>query len=323
MSGTMTSVANSALPALASSGGKGGASLRMTNPETNTFYGPQSPAPAPAPAIKYTAPTGSNVFNQASQGLTTAMQGTAQGMSYQPQMVGGFGYAPSTLSGTNLAQYGNPFEQDVISGLQSDAAKGMQMGSNQLGAQATAAKAFGGSRHGIAEGQMMGDVQNQLNNQIGQMRQSEFRNAQQMALADAAARNQASQFGIGNVMQAQLANQQAGLAGAQQRLGASNQMGNLSNLGFGMGQQINQQQMQQGAMQQALQQMALDKASQQYQGFQQSPYASLQAYTAALGGTPYSQSTTQTQSGSQSRGLFDYLGMGLYGAGALGYRPFA
>jgi hypothetical protein len=311
-----------------------------------------------------------NVNTAASQGLQGAMAGTAAGMTYTPQdvqsvsykpsMVGSTGYNPATmqagqLSSTNMSSYMNPYESSVISGLQSDALRGQQMASNELGAQATRAGAFGGSRHGVAEGQMAGDIQNQLNNQIAGLRQSGYQNAQQMALADIqnrmtagqtnvnalnqagqfgasaanqaalqnqAALNAAGQFGASNAMQAQLANQSAGLQGAQQRLSAANQMGNLSNLGFGMGQTINQNLAQQGALQQALQQMTMDKASQQYQGYAQSPYTSLSAYTAALGGTPYGQTTTTT--GTQpSRGLFDYMGMGLYGAGALGYKPFA
>jgi len=263
-----------------------------------------------------------NVNTAASQGLQASMAGTAAGMNYQPQQVKAVGYQPSTLAGTSLNPYSNPFEQNVIQGLQGDAAKGMQMGSNQLGAQATAAKAFGGSRHGIAEGQMMSDIQSNLNNQIGQLRMGGFQNAQNMALQDVNARNQAQQMMAQNMMNAQTLNQGAGLSGAQQRLGAANQMGNLANLGFGMGQQINQQQMQQGAMQQALQQMLMDRASAQYAGYQQSPYTSLNAYTQALGAAPQGGGTTTSTAQQPSRGLMDYLGMGLYGAGALGYRPF-
>ena len=310
-----------------------------------------------------------NVNTAASQGLQGAMAGTAAGMGYTPQnvqatgynaaQVGSTGYNPATmtagqLSNTDLSSYTNPYESSVIQGLQKDAMSNYQSGANQLGAEATRAGAFGGSRHGVAQGVLAANTTNALNNQIGQLRQSGYQNAQQMALADIANRmgasqanmnavnqagqfgataannaalqnqaamNQANMFNAQNAMTAQQLNQNAGLAGAQQRLGAASQMGNLANLGFGMGQSINNQMLQQGAMQQALQQMAMDKASGQYQGYQNSPYSSLSAYTTALGGTPYGSTTTSTQ--NTSRGLFDYLGMGLYGAGALGYTPFA
>jgi len=374
-----------------------------------------------------------NVNTAASQGLQGAMAGTAAGMAYTPQqvsapvtqavgyqgqgyrpamtrstgyeaaMAGSTGYNPATmqagqLANTNLGAYTNPYESSVIQGLQKDALSNYQTGVNQLGAEATAAGAFGGSRHGVAQGTLAANTTNALNNQIANLRQSGFQNAQQMALADIgnrmaasqanmnalnqagqfgasaanqaalanqAAQNTAGQFGASAanqaalqnqaalntagqfgasaantanqftagaqntansanqnaILQAQLANQSAGLQGASQRLGAASQLGNLSNLGFGMGQTINQNLAQQGAMQQALQQMAMDKASQQYQGYTQSPYTALSAYTQALGGTPYGSTTTTT--GTQpSRGLFDYMGMGLYGAGQLGYTPF-
>ena len=220
-----------------------------------------------------------NVNTAASQGLQGAMAGTAAGMGFN--------------SAQAANQYANPFQQNVIQGLQKDAMTNYQQGVNQLGAEATAAGAFGGSRHGVAQGTMAANTQNALNNQIGNVRYKGYGDAMSRAAQD-----------------------------QQMRMGAASQLGNLSNLGFGMGQTINQNLAQQGAMQQALQQMAMDKASQQYQGYAQSPYTALSAYTQALGGTPYGSTTTTT--GTQpSRGLFDYLGMGLYGAGSLGYTPFA
>lgn len=218
-----------------------------------------------------------NVNTAASQGLQGAMLGTGLGMGYN--------------SAQNVGQYANPFQQNVIQGLQKDALTNYQTGVNQLGAEATRAGAFGGSRHGVAQGVMGANIQNALNKQIGDLRYQGYNQAMGQSLAD-----------------------------QQMRMNAANQLGNLSNLGFGMGQQVNQQMMQQGAMQQALQQMAMDKAAGQYQGYQASPYQALTAYTSAIGGTPYPQTSTQNQ--NTSRGLFDYLGMGLYGAGALGYKPF-
>lgn len=213
-----------------------------------------------------------NVNTAASQGLQGAMAGTAAGMGFN--------------SAQAANQYANPFQQNVIQGLQKDAMTNYQTGVNQLGAEATRAGAFGGSRHGVAQGVLAANTANALNNQIGNLRYQGYGDAMSRAAQD-----------------------------QQMRMGAASQLGNLSNLGFGMGQTINQNLAQQGAMQQALQQMAMDKASGQYQGYQQSPYTALSAYTQALGSTPYPQTTTSTQ--SQNRGLFDYLGMGLYGYGML------
>ena len=208
-----------------------------------------------------------NVNTAAAQGLQSSMANTAMGQGFNSAAMAG--------------NYMNPYQQNVIGGLQRDANRNAMNAQNMLGAQATAAGAFGGSRHGVAEGTMLAENQANLNNQIGNLRYQGFNNALQNAQTD-----------------------------QQMRLGASSQLGNLSNMGFGMGQTINQNLAQQGAMQQALQQMVMDKASQQYAGFQNSPYQALNAMSTAMGSTPIPQSSTQTTSQNNKRGLFDYLALG-------------
>jgi len=212
------------------------------------------------------ATSGQNVNTLAAQGLQGAGATTAAGMGYS--------------SPAMAKAYMNPYQQNVIGGLQQNATQNYQTMANQLGAEATRAGAFGGSRHGVAQGQMAADVQRDLNQQIGNMMYSGYNNALSQAQAD-----------------------------QNMRMGAANQLANLSNLGFGMGQQINNQMMVQGAMQQALQQQAMDKAAQQYTGYQQSPYQALSAMTSAVSGTPYPQSSTQTSTQNTQRGLFDYLAL--------------
>ena len=294
-----------------------------------------------------------NVNTASAQGLQSAMANTAQGQYYQPQqvqaasynpaMVGSTGYRPATmqagqLASTDLNSYMNPYDESVISGLQRDAMTGQQMASNELGAQATAAGAFGGSRHGVAEGVMASGIQNNLNSQISGLRQGGFQNAQQMALSDIGNRmgasqanmgalntagqfgasaanqamlqnqgalNQAGQFGATNMMTAQQLNQNAGLQGAQQRLGAASQMGNLSNQAFDMGQQATANLQNVGLQQQAIQQALIDAAKGQYAGYTGASGNSLAMLAQALGASPTPQTTTNTK----QPGLFDYLTM--------------
>jgi hypothetical protein len=85
------------------------------------------------------------------------------------------------------------------------------------------------------------------------------------------------------------------------------QLGSLSNLGFGMGQDIQQQQMQQGLQQQALNQALIDAAKQQYSGYTGAPMQSLQAPLAALG---VGGRLEQTQTSTKNPGMFDYLQLG-------------
>ena len=140
-----------------------------------------------------------------------------------------------------------------------------------------------------------------------QLRQQGFGQALQAAAQQAQMGQRAQEFGLGQSMQAQLANQAARLAGSQQRLGAASQLANLANLGFGMGQTVQQQMQQQGAMQQQLQQQIMNAARQQFEGFRNYPAQALGYYAQALGATPTPQSSTT----SRQPGLFDYLTLGM------------
>lgn len=208
-------------------------------------------------------------MQQGMQGVQAGMTGTAQGMNYYSPM-----YAKA---------YMNPYEKTVIQGLQKDAQTQYQMGANQLGAEATAAGAFGGSRHGVAQGVMASNVQNELNKQVGDLRYQGYNQAQQQALAD-----------------------------QQMRLGASSQMGNLGTaLGgmgmqaFDMGQQATANLQNVGLQQQAIQQALIDAAKGQYAGYTGAPATALGYLTQALGASPQPSTTTETK----QPGLFDYLTM--------------
>ena len=124
----------------------------------------------------------------------------------------------------------------------------------------------------------------------------------QAGLANQSALQQAQQLG----MQGQQFNVTSGLQGAQQRLGALAQLGNLGQQSFGYGQAIQNQMSQQGAQQQALQQALIDAAKGQYAGYTGQPASTLGYVSSALGATP----VPQTQTTSKQPGLFDYLTLG-------------
>ena len=235
-----------------------------------------------------------NINQLAAQGIKGAGIGTAMGMGYTPSQVNA-----NQLSSTNMTPYTNPYDDAVVKANEADILRGAQLGMNNLQGQAQAAKAFGGSRHGVAMGEIGRDTLNQLAQSSAGLRQAGFQNAQQMAQAD-----------INTNLQSQLANQQADLSGAGQRLGAANQLGQIANLGFGMGQTVNNNMMAQGAMQQALQQNVLDAAANKYQGYVQHPAQGLAYLNAALGVTPTTPQTTTT---TKQPGLFDYLTLGASG----------
>lgn len=223
-----------------------------------------------------------NVYQQASQGISQAMGGAAQGMGFKPMAVG----APSQRT---MQQYMNPYESQVVGQSLQDIERSRQMAQAQTGAQATAAGAFGGSRHGVQAAETNRAFAEQAARTASGLRQSGYQTGQQMA------------------QQAALANQAAQQQAAQFRLGAGAQLGNLANIGFGMGQQIQQDMTQQGALQQALQQQLINEAKGQYAGYTGAPAQSLSYLLSAVGGSP--QPTTTTQ--SKDLGLFDYLSLGL------------
>ena len=125
-----------------------------------------APAPTPMPS-SVNAAAANNVFNQASGALTDAMGGARDIMGFQGQQVDTqFGYDPRMVNeqfGYNPQQvaaqqavggiqtYMNPYTQQVIDLAGQDIERQRQMTQNQLGAQAQAAGAFGGSRQGVAE----------------------------------------------------------------------------------------------------------------------------------------------------------------------------
>lgn len=286
----------------------------------------------------------------------TGVEGT-----YQPAMVGGFSGGPASLasatgynaSDVNAAQanlgmsgagsigsYMNPYTQQVTQNALADLETARQNAIRQTAQQAGAARAFGGSRQGIAEAQtnlgygtQAGRLSTQLNeqafNQAMAAQQADLARQQQAAIQNAAQRSAASQFGAGAMNQASLANaaqrnqmaqfnanlgqnaalanQNIGLAGAQYRLGAANQLGNLGAQQQGLRMSGATAAMQAGAARQQLLQQQMD--AQRNIGLQK-----LQVAQSALGqGIPNLGQTTTTP-------YTKNVGAGALGGAAAGYQ---
>lgn len=216
-----------------------------------------------------------NVFQGAANALQTAGQAATGATQFQHQ----------SLANRNLQQFQNPFQQQVLDPVLGDIERQRQMAINDVGAAATRAGAFGGSRLGVAEAETNRAALDAAARASGQLRSQGFESARGAAQQD---------------IQNQLAAQQLGLS-------AAGQLGNLANLGFGFGQATQQQQAQQGAMQQALQQQLINQARNQFQQFTGSPLQSTQAPLQALGTVPFGQ----TQTTSQQPGLLDFASLAL------------
>lgn len=136
----------------------------------------------------------------------------AQGVTgFTPQTV-----SPQSILDANIGSYMSPYvESSLAPQLQLlDQQRGQDIAQNQ--GQFTQSGAFGGSREGVSDAltnQYFGNLESQM---IGQGYNSAYQNAQGLAGQD-----------ISNQLQAQEANQSAGLAGANLDLGAASTLGNL------------------------------------------------------------------------------------------------
>ena len=171
-----------------------------------------------------------------SQGYDAAQAGS---QGYNAAQAGSRGYGASTLAGaspireqgvqagqiagSNLGAYTNPYENQVVQQTLTDLGDAQEQALNQMGAQATAARAFGGSRQGIAEAETRKGFAEQAAQAVSGLRQAGFANAQQLAGQDISAQMQASLANQGANLTAQgqtasntLAAQQANQAAANQ-----------------------------------------------------------------------------------------------------------
>lgn len=221
-----------------------------------------TPTPTAATGPAYTAPTGGfNVNTAAATGLQDAMAGTR-----------------AAIAGPlNVGAYMNPYTQQVIDNTQQDIERQRQMAINTMGAQATRANAFGGSRQGVAEGVTNAEYGRMAGDMAAQQRMAGYNTAMANAMADRTA-----------------------------RLNAANQLGNFADQAFNTGRTINQDLMAQGLLQQSLQQALIDAAATDFANYAQSPVNSLSAPLAALGVANQQQNSTTTT--SQNPGLLGTLG---------------
>lgn len=253
-----------------------------------------APAPAPAPAAPAASaapmmnnPTAPNVMEQSAQGLNLANEATAASTQYQPMNI-----QAQTVGQTDLSQYTNPYESQVVDQSMADLERARKTQQNVADYQMGRAGAFGGSRHGIADAESNRNFYDRAGALASGLRQQGFTQAQNVAGQDA-----------NRMMQASIGNQTAGLQGAQQRLQAAGQLGRLSQQGFDMGRTLTGDVREQGNMQQLMQQQLIDAAKQQFGGYTGAPASTIGYLSQALG----SSTIPQSQTTQKNPGLFDYL----------------
>ena len=215
-------------------------------------------------------------------GTDLAAQMAAYGGVYQPSQITaqktnlGLGQGPGTIG-----SYMNPYSELVRKNALADLESSRQMAVQQMGERANAAKAFGGSRQGVAESLTNLGFAKQAGTLGTQLNEQAFNQAMAAQQAD-----------IGRMSAADIANQQAGLQGAQLRLGGASQLGNLAAqqqaLRLGGAQAV----MGAGGARQALDQQQMDAIRNiglQRLGVVQSSLGAQPANLGMVATTPYSQ----------------------------------
>ena len=204
-----------------------------------------------------------SIFNMSATALNTA--GQTLGNTVQPGAIAG-------SMNTYMSPYISRVIDDSVGRLRDRRASDLNM--NNAAAQQSGA--FGGSRHGVVEADLIDQYGRNEDEMVARLLQQGFDTS------------------------AGLATTELGL----QQQGAQGLMG-LGQTAFGIGQQTNASQMQAGTMQQQLLQAILGGASGQFDQYSNSPTDAVGKLLAAVNGNPLSGNVSQ----SYRPGLFDWLGM--------------
>jgi len=268
----------------------------------------------------YSDIAGNRIGGSSLDAAIQAAQGTA---GYQPVPALAQNVTAGSLAGTDLSPYMNPFMQNVVDTTQADIERQRQIAQTQMKSQALGAKAWGGSRSGVAEAQTNDAFARTSAQTLAALRAQGFTDAQAQAQMDLNRRLQADTSNQGANLTASLANQSADLNAAGLRRAGGTDLMNMS------AQELNQALQraggvsQSGMIEQATGQAKNDAAYEEFLRQWNYPYQQQDMRNAALGMIPIEQTVKGTQ--TKTPGLMDILGMGLMGAGAagsLGWSPF-
>jgi hypothetical protein len=215
-------------------------------------------------------------------GTDLAAQMAAYGGVYQPAQISAQQTNLSMGQGPgSIGSYMNPYTSMVRENALGDLESARRAAIQQTGERATAARAFGGSRQGVAEALTNQGFAKQAATLGTSLNEQAFNQAMAMQQAD-----------IGRRSAADIANQQAGLQGAQLRTGAAGTLGGLAAqqqaLRLGGAQAV----MGAGGQRQALDQQQMDAIRNiglQRLGIVQSSLGAQPANLGMQATTPYSQ----------------------------------
>ena len=239
----------------------------------------------------------------------------------------------------NAAQFFNPYEDQVVQQTLRDIGEQGELQKMQGRAGAVGSGAFGGARSGIMDTEMSKNILREQARTAGGLRQQGYesaRNAAQQAFENTQQRRMAVGQGLG---QLGLQYGQLSQADINQMMGIGQGLGSIAGQYAGLGAQSANLGLQQaglgelaqkqgvtdiqtlaslGAMQRGQQQAELDAVRKTNVERLAHPYQQLSYLSDIYRGTPSSQSTVTTASGSQPSTAQQVLGLGIAGLGAVG-----
>jgi hypothetical protein len=244
-------------------------------------------------------------------GTDLAAQMAAYGGVYQPAQISAQQTNLGMTGPGSIGSYMNPYTSMVRENALGDLESARRAAIQQTGERANAARAFGGSRQGVAEALTNQGFAKQAATLGTTLNEQAFNQAMAMQQADIARRSAAD-----------IANQQAGLQGAQLRLGGASQLGNLAAqqqaLRLGGAQAV----MGAGGARQALEQQQMDAIRNiglQRLGVVQTSLGAQPANLGMVTQTPYSQNPVSgalggALAGSKIAGPYGAIAGGILGA---------
>ena len=247
-------------------------------------------------------------LQQGSQAVGTGIEALGTGLGTIGSAIGQAGQADYTP--TSYQDFMDPYMESVIQQQYQDIADQGAKQQNQLGAGAVGAGAFGGSRQGIAQGEIAANVLDQQARTGSQLRSQGFAQAQ----------NAAQQAAQQQLRQAQLTGQLGQTTGA---LGTS--IGQLGTATAGLGQLGQQMGVQDintllgiGGLQQGQAQKTLDVARANDLARQALPYQQVGFMSDIFRGVPALQQTYSTTTSPAPSTSSQLLGLAQAGIGAYG-----
>lgn len=285
---------------------------QIYNPDMSTFnkYVPYSTDPTQyvagfSPLQQYAQSGAANLNMPANYGLATG-QTLGAGMqmgALAPQMgMAGANYANQATSPYATQAYMNPYLSASLAPQLEEARRQYDITGQQQQGNAARSGAFGGSREALMAAENRRNMNQQMNQMIGQGYNNAFGQAQQ-----------AQQFGANLGLQGQQAQQGA----LQGQLGAANQLAGLGGQQLQAQQGIYNLQNQLGQQQQTQQQNIMNQAIQNYATEQQYPFMQLGVLNSMLRGLPMQQSSTQMYQ-APPNAINQALNLGALGVGAYG-----